>query len=201
MRSCFLWGRTSGNVAVSAASATRAANEIACGSGLSPRATTMPSSRSAPRGGAIRLARSASQNRNRAPQSRRPYSSSSPVHQALSGTTTAPADAAQKATDHSGSCAWRWRRGHPCAAPSPPPSPAPGARTGGSAARTTCARPRRPGRACHRARDSSPERRAATAARASRSSSRCPGCCVPSISNSAPGWVSRLVTSGIDGAM
>ncbi len=37
------------------------------------------------------------------PESASPYSSSSPVHQALSGTTTAPAAAAaQNATDHSG---------------------------------------------------------------------------------------------------
>ena len=50
-----------------------------------------------------RSPRSASQKSTTDPESARPYSSSGPVHHALSGTTTAPIDAAaQNATDHSG---------------------------------------------------------------------------------------------------
>ena len=47
--------------------------------------------------------RSASANTSLVPESVKPYSSSSLVHQAFNGTTTAPAAAAaQKAIDHSG---------------------------------------------------------------------------------------------------
>ena len=52
---------------------------------------------------ARRSRRSASTNTTLAPESRSPYASSSEVHHAFSGTTTAPtAAAAQNAIDHSG---------------------------------------------------------------------------------------------------
>ena len=67
-----------------------------------PRATTVAMSRPGSTSPS-RSSRSASTNTTLAPESRKPYSSSSAVHHALSGTTTAPAAAAaQNAIDHSG---------------------------------------------------------------------------------------------------
>ena len=73
------------------------------GARSSARATTIVATSSAGSTSASRSSRSASTNTTLAPESRRPYSSSSAVHHAFSGTTIAPAAAAaQNAIDHSG---------------------------------------------------------------------------------------------------